>query len=55
MRVWQQVGTPGVQDGEESDLGAETPGIGGHLEQGLGAGLEEQIEERPGRSERQRV
>ena len=53
MRVWQQVRTPCVQDGEEPDLGPEPLGIGGHFEQGLGAGLEEQIEKRPGRSEGQ--
>lgn len=51
----QQIRAPGVQDGEESDLGAEPLGIGGHLEQSLGAGLEQQIEESLGRSERQRV
>jgi len=53
--VSQQVGTPGVQDGEESDLGSEAPGIGRHFEQGLGTGLEQQVEEWPGRSEGQRV
>jgi hypothetical protein len=37
-----------VQDGEESDLGAEPLRIGGHFEQGLGTGLEQQIEEWPG-------
>ena len=50
----EQVLTPGMQDGEESDLGAEPFGIGGHLEQGPGAGLEQQVEV-PGSSERQRV
>jgi hypothetical protein len=55
MVMAEQVRTPGVQDGEESDLGAEALGIGGHLEQGLGTGLEQQIEEWFGRSERQRV
>ena len=44
-----------MQDGEESDLGAEAPGIGGHFEQGLGAGVEQQVEQWPGCSERQRV
>ena len=33
----------------------EMIGIAGHLEQGLGAGIEEQIEEGPGRSQPQRV
>lgn len=37
-----------MQDGEESDLGAQPLGIGGHLEQGLGAGLEQQVDETPG-------
>jgi hypothetical protein len=37
-----------VQDREEPDFGAEAFGIGGHLEQGLGTGLEEQIEKWPG-------
>ncbi len=43
----QQVGTPCVQDGEESDLGAEAFGIGGDFEQGLGTGLEQQVEQWP--------
>jgi hypothetical protein len=41
----EQVRTPGVQDGEESDLGSHPVGIGGNLEQGLGTGLEQQVEE----------
>ena len=55
MVMNQEVRTPGVQDGEESDLRTEMIGIAGHLEQGLGAGIEEQIEEGPGRSQPQRV
>ena len=55
MVVAKQVLAPGVQDGEESDLGTEPLGIGGHFEQGLGAGLEQQVEESLGGSERQRV
>jgi hypothetical protein len=55
MVMGQQVRAPGMQDGEKSDLGAEPFGIGGHFKQSLGAGLEEQIENRLGRSERQRV
>jgi len=51
----QQVGTPCMQNGEESDLGAEPVGIGGHFEQGLGTGFKQQIEEWPGSGERQRV
>jgi hypothetical protein len=37
-----------MQDGEESDLGARQLGIGGQLEQGLGAGLEQQVDKTPG-------
>jgi hypothetical protein len=55
MVMNQQVRTPGVQDGEEPDLRTEMIGIAGHLEQGLGAGIEEQIEEGSGRSHPQRV
>jgi hypothetical protein len=44
-----------VQDGEESDLGAEPRGFGSHFEKGLGTGLEQQIQQWPRRSERQRV
>ena len=51
----QQVGTPRVQDGEKADLGAEAFGIGGHFEQGLRAGLEEQVEQWPARGQSQRV
>jgi hypothetical protein len=36
-----------VQDGEEADLGAEVPGVGGNRAEGLGGCLEQQaIEER---------
>ena len=31
MRVSQQVLAPGMQDGEEPDLGAQVLGIGGYL------------------------
>jgi hypothetical protein len=55
MVVNQQVRTPGVQDGEQPDLRTETIGVAGHLEQRLGAGIEEQIEEGSGRSHPQRV
>ncbi len=48
MRVSQQVRAPGVQDGEEPDLGAQAFGIGGHFEQGLGTGIEQQVEHGPG-------
>ena len=39
MRVLFHGLTPGVQDGEEPDLGAEAFWIGGHFEQGLGSWL----------------
>ena len=55
MVVGQQVRSPGVQDGQESDLCAEAPGIGSDFEQGLGDSFEEQIENRPARSQSQRV
>jgi hypothetical protein len=43
----QQVRSPCVQDGQESDLCAEAFGIGGHFEQGLGTGVEQQVEQWP--------
>ena len=55
MIMAKQVLTPCMQDGEESDLGAEAFGIGSHFEQGLGTGREQQIEKWFGRSERQWV
>ena len=43
--VAQQGLAPGMQDGKESDLCAETAfRISSHFEQGLGTGGEEQIE-----------
>src|ERR1700692_954363 len=51
----QQVLTPGMQDGEESDLGAEPLRIGSHFEQGLGTSLEQLVEKGPGRSQSQGV
>ena len=51
----QKVRTPRVQDGEESDLCTQTLGIGGDFEQGLGAGLEQQIEHWPSRRQCQGV
>ena len=35
--------TPGVQDGEQSDLSAEPFRISGDFEQGLGTGVEQQV------------
>ena len=40
MVMNQQVRTPRVQDGEESDLCTQTLWIPSHFEQGLGAGIE---------------
>jgi len=40
MIMGQQVLTPGVQDGEESDLCAQPFGIGSDFKQGLGTGVE---------------
>ena len=55
MVMGQQVRSPCVQDGEESDLCAQAPGIGGDFEQGLGTGIEQQIKHWPARSQCQRV
>ena len=40
--VMQEVLPPGVQNAEESDGGAEMFGIGGDLQQGVRAGLQQQ-------------
>jgi len=45
VRVQQQVLTPTVQHGEETDLCAEMFGVGGDLQQGLGRGVEQQVVE----------
>ena len=36
---------PGVQDAEEADLRAQMTWVAGHLEQRLGAGLKQQVED----------
>ena len=41
----QEILAPGVQDGEESDLGSKMLGIGGHLGKRLGNGAEQQVVE----------
>ena len=47
MRIMKQALTPGVQHGEEADLGAQVLGIGGDCAQGLGGGAEEKaVDER---------
>jgi hypothetical protein len=43
MRMSEQILTPGMQHGEESDLCSQVFGIGGHLEQGLGTGAEQEV------------
>ena len=55
MIMGQQVGSPAVQDGEKADLCAQALGVGGHFQQGLGTGLEQQVEQWPGRRQCQRV
>jgi hypothetical protein len=37
--------SPGVQDREKADVGAETLGIGSHFEQSGGAGFEQEFEQ----------
>ena len=41
----QQVRSPGMQDREEADLGAEALRVSRHFEQCLGAGREQQVVE----------
>ena len=43
VRMKQQVLTPTVQHGKETDLCAEMFGVGRDLEQGLGRGVEQQV------------
>ena len=47
MVMGQQVRSPCVQDGEESDLCTHALGIGGDFEQALGTGIEQQVEQWP--------
>ena len=61
MRMMLEVLSPGVQHAEEADLSAEMLGIGGYLQQGGGAGAEQQIiddplvlQRQPGKFVRQR-
>lgn len=42
MRMMKQVLAPGVQHGEEADLGAQVLGVGSDGAQGLAGGTEEQ-------------
>ena len=43
MRMMLQFLVPGVEDAEETDLGAQMPRMARDFEQGLGAGAEQQI------------
>ena len=45
MRMRLEGLSPGVQDGEETDLGAEMLRFGGHFQQRGGAGFEQQREQ----------
>ena len=47
MRVMFEVLAPGVQDGQEADLGPEVLRIGGDLLQGLGGGAEQEAVDLP--------
>ena len=42
-----QVLAPGVEHGQEADLGPEMFGVGGDLPQGLGGGLEQEAVDLP--------
>jgi len=43
MGMMLQALVPGMEHAEEADLGAEVPGIASDLEQGCGAGVEQQV------------
>src|SRR5258708_28991198 len=43
MRMNLEILPPGMQDAEESDLGAEVLGIGGDLQQNGGPGVEQEV------------
>jgi hypothetical protein len=45
MRMMLQLLIPGVEDAEETDLGAQVPRMARDFQQGLGAGAEQQIVE----------
>src|SRR5258708_21063527 len=47
MGVRLQALVPGMEHAEEADLGAEVPGIASELEQGRGAGVEQQVINQP--------
>ena len=47
MRMKLQTLSPAVEHAEEADLGAEVPGIASDLEQGRGAGVEQQVINQP--------
>ena len=41
MRMMDQILAPGMENGEETDFGAEMLGIGGNESEGFGRGMEE--------------
>ena len=43
VRMSEQILSPGVQNGEETDLGAQVLGVGGNLKQRLCASPEQQV------------
>src|SRR5258708_26708628 len=47
MGMMMQALIPGMEHAEEADLGAEVPGIASDLEQGRGAGVEQQVINQP--------
>src|SRR5260370_9181590 len=47
MGMMLQSLVPGMEHAEEADLGAEVPGIACDLEQGRGAGVEQQVINQP--------
>jgi len=47
MGMMLQALVPGMEHAEEADLGAEVPGIASDLEQGRGAGVEQQVINQP--------
>src|SRR5437773_12573473 len=55
VRMKQEILAPGMQDREESDLGAKMFGIGGHLHKRLRNGAEQQVVEFDGILTDQRV
>ena len=55
MRVLEQVLSPGVQDGEETDAGTQVFGVAGNGPEGSGAGIRKGFVDDPGIVQRQIV